>query len=214
MVKRAGKGEFKAEMFMLPRTRDMTGWILKEARTMKVEIEQPAAARLAEMVGEHPRQAAQELIKLSTYVNGSRAITLADVEMVSIVSAQANIFALVDALALGDGKTAQSLLHKMLEEEDAFALWGMIIRQFRLLLLAREVIKARGTLLDAQKSIREAPFSVQKAYNQAGRLSLPALEAIYHRLLEMDAAAKTGEMPLDTALDAFVVGMTNKPSST
>lgn len=210
LVRRSQKGEFPAERFMMPRTWEMTGWILNEIKSMGGSIEAPAAARLAEMVGENTRQAAQELAKLITYVNAARPIRLADVEAVSVETAQANVFAMVDALAARNGKQAQGLLHRLLEEEDAFALWGMIIRQFRLLLQAREVIDNRGTLQDAQNSIREAPYSVDKAYKQAGRFTMPVLEKIYHRLLEMDEGAKTGEMSLDVALDVFVVELTAK----
>jgi DNA polymerase-3 subunit delta len=210
LVKRAEKGEFPAERFMQPRAWEMTGWILNEAKSMGGRIEQPAAVRLAEMVGENTRQAAQELTKLLTYVNSARPINLADVEAVSVVTAQANVFALVDALAAGNGKLAQSLLHRLLEEEEPFSLWGMVIRQFRLLLLAREVIDGRGSLQDAQRSIREAPYSVEKAYKQAGRFAMPALESIYHKLLEMDEGAKTSQVPLDLALDTFIVELTRK----
>jgi DNA polymerase-3 subunit delta len=210
LVKRAERGDFPAERFMQPRAWEMTGRILNEASSMGGRIEQTAAARLAEMVGENTRQAAQELTKLLIYVNSARPINLADVEAVSVVTAQASVFALVDALAGGNGKLAQSLLHRLLEEEDPFSLWGMIIRQFRLLLLAREVIDGRGSLQDAQRSIREAPYSVEKAYKQAGRFAMPALESIYHKLLEMDEGAKTSQVPLDLALDTFIVELTRK----
>ena len=210
LVKRSQKGEFPVERFMLPRNWEMTGWILNEAKSQGGSIEANAARRLAEMVGENTRQAAQELKKLMTYVNAARPIRLADVEAVSVVTAQANVFGMVDALTAGNGKLAQSLLHRLLEEEEAFALWGMVIRQFRLLLQAREILDGGGSLQDAQSSIREAPYSVDKAYKQAGRFTMPALEKIYHRLLEMDEGAKTGEMPLDVALDAFVVELTAK----
>ena len=183
----------------------MSGWIVNEAKAQGGGIETQAAARLAEMVGEHNRQAAQEITKLLTYVKYERPITLADVEQVSIVTAQASVFALVDALATGNGQQAQGLLRRLLEDEDAFALWGMVIRQFRLLILAREILDQRGTLQDAQRQIHEAPYSVEKAYKQAGRFSMIALEAIYRRLLRMDEAAKTGEMPLDLSLEMFVV---------
>jgi hypothetical protein len=45
----------------------------------------------------------------------------------------------------------------------------------------------------------------QKVCNQAGHFSMPALESIYHKLLEIDEGAKTSQVPLDLALDAFIV---------
>ena len=42
-------------------------------------------------------------------------------------------------------------------------------------------------------------------FKQARAFSMETLESIYHRLLIMDEAAKTGVMPLDMALDTFIV---------
>ena len=213
LVKRAIKGDFKNEIFMMPRLKDMPGWIVAETKRQKGQMEPAAASRLAEMTGEETRVAAQEITKLLTYVDFARPVSVADVETVSIVSAQGDVFALVDALGSGDGKKAQKALHQLLENEDSFALWGMVIRQFRLLLQAKEILDGRGNRFDVQKTLGVHEFVAGKICDQSARFSLSALEKIYHRLLEMDEAAKTGEMPLDVALDAFVVGMAKKVRS-
>jgi len=205
LVKRAEKGGLKAEAFFLPRLSEMPNWIIAEAKRQKGQIERDAAFRLAEMVGEDPRAAAQEIEKLLTYVNFARPVTLADVETVSIVSAQGDVFALVDAIGAGVGKKAQKVLHQLLENEDAMALWGMVIRQFRLLLQAREILDERGGSAQVQQALGLHEYVAGKISEQARRFSLPALEAIYHKLLEMDEGAKTSQMPLDLALDVLIV---------
>lgn len=210
LVKRAEKGDLKAEAFFMPRLKEMSGWIMAEAKRQKGQIEPPAASRLAEMVGEDTRAAAQEITKLLTYVDFARPVTLADVETVSVVSAQGDVFALVDALGSGDGKKAQKVLHQLLENEDAMALWGMVIRQFRLLLQAREIIEERGGSLQVQQALGLHEFVAGKVTEQARRFSLSALEAIYHKLLEMDEGAKTSQVPLDLALDALIVELANR----
>jgi DNA polymerase-3 subunit delta len=210
LLQHAGRGELQTERCMLPRTWEMPAWIVKEAQALGGEIEERAAGRLAEMVGDNTRQAEQELVKLLTYVASGRPICMADVEAVSVSTAATSLFAMLDALARGNGKEAQALLHRLLEQEDAFSVWGMIIRQFRLLLQARELLEAHASLQEAQHSIHEAPYSVEKAYQQAGRFSLPALERIHHRLLEMDEAAKTNQVPIDLALDIFIVELTRQ----
>jgi DNA polymerase-3 subunit delta len=204
LVKWAAKGGAKAQGFMLPRPKDMPGWIINEARNQKGVLEPSAAAKLAEMVGTDTRQAGMEIAKLLAYVNWERPVKLADVEMVSIVTAEPDIFMMVDALADGKVGAAQKLLHRLLENEDAFSLWGMVIRQFRLLLQAREVIDARGMVPDVQEALGVHPFVAEKVYGQARRFNLSTLENIYHRLLLMDEAAKNGQVTLDLALDMFV----------
>jgi DNA polymerase-3 subunit delta len=188
----------------------MPRWIESETKKLGGRIEPDAAARLSEMVGEDPRIATQELTKLLTYVNYARPVTLLDVERVSIVSAQGNVFELVDALGQGDGKKAQQVLHQLLDEEEAFELWGMVIRQFRLLLQARELLDAGESVTQIQKELGLHEFVAQKVTSQAKRFSLSALESIYHNLLEIDEGAKTSQVPLDLALDLLVVDLAKK----
>ena len=49
------------------------------------------------------------------------------------------------------------------------------------------------------------PFVAEKSFKQARAFSMETLSAIYHRLLAMDEAAKTGGMPLDASLDMLIV---------
>lgn len=195
-------------VYNLPKRWEMPRRIEAEAKKQGGQIQPDAAARLAERVGEDTRIAAQEITKLLTYVNFERPITLVDVEQASIVSAQGSVFDLVDSLGQGDGRKAQRLLHQLLENEEAFEFWGMVIRQFRLLLQAREILDENGSQLEVQQELGLHEFVAGKVTAQARRFSLPTLEAIYHKLLEIDEGAKTGQITLDTALDALVVELT------
>jgi DNA polymerase-3 subunit delta len=193
---------------MLPRQWEMAGWVVTETKNQGGEIEPPAAAKLAEMVGVNTRQAGQEIAKLLAYVNWDRQVIVQDVEAVSIVTAQESVFDFVDALANGNGKSAQRLLHRLLESEDAFSLWGMVIRQFRLLLMAREVLDAQGGKDEVTKALGVHPFVAEKTTGQARHFTISALERIYHKLLDIDEGIKTGQFSLELALDTLVVELT------
>jgi DNA polymerase-3 subunit delta len=134
IMKWAEKNDKKIQTrpFMLPKLRDMNGWIVNETKKQDGQIEPRAAEMLKEMVGVDTRQAGMEIAKLLAYVNWERAINTSDVEAVCIVTSQQSVFDFVDALSIGNGRVAQHLLHRLLESEDAFSLWGMVIRQFRL----------------------------------------------------------------------------------
>jgi DNA polymerase-3 subunit delta len=197
-------------IYNMPKRWEMPRWIESETKQLGGRIDPDAAAYLSEMIGEDTRIASQELTKLLTYVNFERSISLLDVERVSIVSAQGNVFELVDALGQGDGKKAQHGLHQLLEEVEAFELWGMVIRQFRLLLQAREMLDGGAGIPQIQEALGLHEFVAQKVTNQAKRFSLPTLESIYHKLLEIDEGAKTSQVPLDLALDTLIVELTKK----
>ncbi|HEX2991537.1 MAG TPA: DNA polymerase III subunit delta [Anaerolineales bacterium] len=211
LVKWAEKNNklIQSRAFMLPRLKDMTGWIVNETKNQGGQIAPRAAEMLKDMVGVDTRQAGMEIAKLLAYVNWSRPVTVEDVEAVCIVTSQQSVFDFVDALANGNGKSAQHLLHRLLESQDEFSLWGMVVRQFRLLIQAREVLDGNGNKEDVIKALGVHPFVAEKAAQQASRFSIESLEAIYHRLLTIDERVKTSQVTLDLAMDTLVVELTH-----
>ncbi|MBI5954124.1 MAG: DNA polymerase III subunit delta [Chloroflexi bacterium] len=198
----------KTQAFMLPKQRDMAGWIVNEAKNQNGKIDPAAAAKLAEMVGVDTRQAGMEIAKLLAYVNWARPVQTSDVEAVCIVTSQQSVFDFVDALSQGNGKTAQKLLHRLLENEDPFSLWGMVVRQFRLLIQAREILDGRGNKDDVARALGVHPFVAEKITGQANRFTMESLESIYRHLLEIDERVKTSQITLDLALDTLIVELT------
>jgi DNA polymerase-3 subunit delta len=202
------KKSIQTKAFMLPRLWEMTGWIVNETKKQDGQIEPPAAEMLKDMVGVDTRQAGMEIAKLLAYVNWERSISTSDVEAVCIVTSQQSVFDFVDALSNGNGKVAQHLLHRLLESEDPFSLWGMVIRQFRLLIQAREILDGRGNKDDVARALGVHPFVAEKTTGQAGRFSVESLEHVYRKLLSIDEGVKTGQVTLDLALDTLVVELT------
>ncbi|MBI3152447.1 MAG: DNA polymerase III subunit delta [Chloroflexi bacterium] len=207
LVKWAAKNSslVKLQTFFLPKQRDMAGWVVNETKNQGGQIEPAAAARLAEMVGVDTRQAGMEIAKVLAYVNWQRPVRGSDVEAVCIVTSQQSVFDFVDALSQGNGKVAQKLLHRLLENEDSFSLWGMVVRQFRLLIQAREILDGRGNKDDVARALGVHPYVAEKTTGQAGRFTMQALENIYHQLLKIDEQVKTSQVTLDLALDTLVV---------
>jgi len=210
LVKWAEKNErlIQTKAFMLPRLKDMTGWIVNETKQQGGEIEPRAADVLKDMVGVDTRQAGMEIAKLLAYVNWARQVRVQDVEAVCIVTSQQSVFDFVDALSNGNGKSAQHLLHRLLETEDPFTLWGMVVRQFRLLIQAREILDSRGNKDDVARSLGVHPFVAEKTTGQATRFSMESLESIYHKLLRIDEGVKTSQLTLELAMDTLVVELT------
>jgi DNA polymerase-3 subunit delta len=212
LVKWAAKNTsaVRTQAFFLPRPKEMPGWIVNETRAQDGQIEPAAAARLAEMTGVDTRQAGMEIAKLLAYVNWARPVRGSDVEAVCVLTSQQSVFDFVDALSSGNGKTAQKLLHRLLENEDPFSLWGMVVRQFRLLIQAREILDGRGNKDDVARALGVHPFVAEKTTAQAGRFSIESLENIYHRLLAIDERVKTSQVTLDLALDTLIVELAGK----
>ena len=192
----------------LPKGDEMARWIQARAKTLSGTFTTQAAATLAGLVGEDPRLANQEIIKLLTYVNFARPVEMDDVQALTPLSAGVADFALLNALRNHDQRQAQSLLARMLAEEDAIPIFQSIVSQFRDLLLTREVLDGRGGVDDVVRLLHLHPYRAKLAVEHARRFSMEALESIYRRLLAVDTAIKSGQMPGDLALETLVIELT------
>lgn len=184
--------------------KNATGWIRRRVQEYSVDITPAAAAALAEVVGSDLHAADNELSKLAAYVDGARAIDVPDVTELTSYVAEANIFEMVDRLVLGDGRGAAERLHRLLEKQDPLSLLGMIVRQFRLLLMTKIYMKQGGSPAGLADAISVHPYAARKLPGQARKFSLAQLEAIYRQLLEYDLQIKTGRIEPVLALDLLV----------
>lgn len=207
----AGERAF-VRTFALPHGPAMAGWIQERAKVYAGQFTREAADRLAGLVGDEPRLADQEIQKLLAYANFTRPVEPDDVDALTPSMRQGDIFEMVDALGEGNGRRCQEMLHRLLKEQEAISILGMIVRQFRLLLLANEVLGQGGNDALVARELKIHPFVAGKVALQARHFTLPVLEAIYRRLLEVDEAIKSGQMEDILALDLLVARLTNQPA--
>ena len=206
----ASKAEDKAVVrpFPLKKGAMMEKWIAEQVKKEGGKFSAGSVETLASLVGSDTRLAYQEIQKLITYAGKDRAVMPEDVLNLCGYMGQASIFALVDALGVQDGRRAQNQLHKLLKEDDPRRIFGMIVRQFRLLLLAREILDAGGRIEDIARALGLAGFVAEKIVSQARRTSLSQLEKVYHRLLEWDETIKNGLYEDEIMLDTMAVEFT------
>jgi DNA polymerase-3 subunit delta len=190
--------------YQLPSDREMPRWIQDHAKAMKGKFDPHAAASLASLIGNDTAIAHQEILKCLTYVNFSRAVEEMDVHQLVSYGGVANIFDMVDAMAQGQARKAQKLYHRLLEESLPQEIFAMVIRQFRLLIQAREVIDQGGRQQDVANRTGQHPYVAGKIEAQARRFTMHELEAIYRRLLEIDYESKSSGMPLNTSIDVLI----------
>ncbi len=200
----------------LPTEDKMPVWIQKKAEDLGGTFTQQASQSLRDFIGNDTRQASQEITKLLTYVDFKRPVEVEDVALLTVRDHQSDIFAMVDAIGSRDGQKALEMLQILLDETDFILLFGMVIRQFRLLIQAREILDLREAGLfqspsqqNLNKALGVADFIAKKAFAQARNFDLPTLESIYHHLLEIDLGEKTGRMPGEVALELLITRLAN-----
>ena len=192
-----------------PAAAELPRWIGDRAKKHGGSIELPAANRLAALIGGDLRRLDTEINKLITYVNAQRAITEKDVLLLVSDASTSSVFDLVDALGKRDGKRAAHELHHLIDQgENPLGLLAMIVRQYRLLILVKE-LQARNLSPDAMaKELGQHPFVIKKLNEQARSYpDIAQLETIYRRLLEIETEIKTGQTGDVLALDLLVAGV-------
>ncbi|MBU1661001.1 MAG: DNA polymerase III subunit delta [Chloroflexi bacterium] len=194
--------------FLLPQGPQMARWIQGQAKDMGGEFSFEAAGLLANFVSNDPRWAAQEVEKLLAYANYSRPVEPDDVENLTTYAGEGDVFAMVDALGNRDGQQALRMLHRLLDNDEPLRLYGMIVRQFRLLLLTRELLDSGFREAEIARKLKTYPFVARKLIGQTRNFSIEALEDIYHKLLDLDEAMKTGQIEGETALDTLMAALT------
>jgi DNA polymerase-3 subunit delta len=191
----------------MPQMKDMAQWIQARAKTQGGVFTRPAAVELAELVGTEPRLADQEIIKLLTYVNYRRPVEREDVHHLTADTREGDIFILVDALGNRNTKAAMAMLQRLLDQDEPLNIFAMIVRQFRLLMQAREILDRNGVAVDVARELRLHPYVADKIGAQSRRFSTSVLELIYHRMLEIDRMIKSSQMPADLELETFVAAL-------
>lgn len=188
----------------LPDLSRMAEWVRKEAVAQGGQFTPEAALVLVDHLGNDTLTASLEIEKLLLYVDRQRPVEAQDVEELSARTRQADVFQMVDALTTGNASLALNLLHHLMEEEDELNLFGMIIRQFRLLLVGREMLDEGRSPGELARGLARSDFVARKAMEQARRFTQQRLDAIYRRLLEIDTGVKTGQTTLPVELDRLV----------
>lgn len=199
------QGRVYSKAFSLPRGPALIRWIQDKAKSLGGQFTPQAATELIKLVGEEPRLIEQEIQKLLAYVNYRRAVDLDDVQAATVDTAEGNIFVLVDALGNRDRVAAMAMLQRLLDEQDAISIFGMVVRQFRLLLQIREMLDNGKTFEEISRQLRIMDFITRKLIPQAQQFSIQSLEKIYCHLLKMDEEAKTGGMDHELSLQLLVV---------
>jgi DNA polymerase-3 subunit delta len=192
-----------------PAVGELPHWIIDRTKKRGGSIEPGAAQRLAALIGGDLRRLDSEINKLITYVNAERAITAKDVDLLVSDASTSSVFDLVDALGKRDGKRAAHELHHLLDQgENPLGLLAMIVRQYRLLILVKELQTQQMSPDAMAKELKQHPFVIRKLNEQARNYrDITQLETIYRRLLDIETEIKTGQTSDVLALDLLVAGV-------
>lgn len=188
-----------------PRGRGVRAWIVARARKQHgVTMVESAAQRLQDQLGDSPGILDAELAKLATFVGDRKQISLADIDTLTGHHREEKVFAVTDALAVGDTSSALHRWEQVLATDRAAPgraiaglAWGI-----RKLLDARRQWDSGADLATLARSLFT---DVATAKRRLGQVSTVQLESQLEDLLAADIAIKTGGSTVDVAVEKFIV---------
>jgi DNA polymerase-3 subunit delta len=148
-----------------------------------------------------------ELDKLANYATGRR-IEEEDVRTL-MAAAEINVFALVDAVVEGRESAALQFVRWLTAAGmESPHLLALIIRQYRMLLLAKDGQEAGVSSQEMGRRLgTTSDFLLNKVTEQSSRYTQSQLRQAYKRLLEADLAIKRGRQEEELALEILIADL-------
>ena len=190
--------------FPLLRSDALKAWIRQRVKRESGNITPQAVSLLAELIGGDLWAMAGEIQKLLLYSQG-RTISEDDVRKLVTCIQEANIFALVDAVAEGRTELAQQLLHRLYDDGvPPTHILALLTRQFRLIALAGDLGKGLSRLQIQDRLGLKQSYVVEKTVSQVRLYDFEGVKRAYDKLLGTDLAIKTGKYSDKLALELLV----------
>jgi DNA polymerase-3 subunit delta len=201
--------EVKDNVFHLehPLQKELIPWIRTIARELGKEITAEAAGYLQEAVGRDLQGIYHELSKASLYIGERPRIELADVERVVSEVRVTTIFELTKAIGERNLKQALRALERIWESgEPPLKILGMISRQFRHLLMTKEVLSRGGGAEQVKKELGISnPYYLRELTAQAKGFSQASLQRAIKSLWQADLKLKRSSLPRRLLLEGLII---------
>ena len=179
-------------------------WAEKEVKRLKSEIDPVALKRLISSFNNDLRRLSNEIKKLVVFKNRKK-VEIQDVELLTELEIETNIFKTIDAIASLNREAALRLLSQHLKNGDSpIYLLTMINYQFRNILVVKSLLQQNISFPMILKASRLNSFVAKKCYSLAGRFSFQRLKGIYSKILETDLKIKTGKVSPRQGLELLV----------
>jgi DNA polymerase-3 subunit delta len=187
------------------RDREVSGWLVSEAKRRGVAFSANAADLLSELAGPDLGRLSQALEQLTLYVGERKTIGPDDVEELVSETRQRSVFELSRAIGEGNTERATRMLHRMLaNREPALRIQFMLIRQLRQMWKAKELLAQQVGRGEIASAIGVPPFALDEILAPARQLSVRALARAFERFYRNDRAMKSSRVDADLLLSRAV----------
>lgn len=187
---------------------ELQTWIANRAKVYGAVMVPAVIRALVDRVGNDSWRLETEVGKLAAYA-GNAPISEEMIEALVSSEYHEDIFALMDAMSADRASFALKKLHEeRVAGADEFPLFGMLVRQIRLLLQVRSLCDESSNIgkQDIASALGLHPFVAQKVLGEARRRSFERMKQWHRLAFDLDFSMKRGLAP-DVAVDRLVAAM-------
>lgn len=194
--------------FDVPDEKMLRSWIISRLSDTGKKVEAGVPERLLSAVGTDMSTLDTELEKLISYTLEKEAVSVADVEAISVTVAEDKVFDMVDAISAKKTEQALLLYNDLLTlREPVMKVLYLIAKQYQILVQVAKMQADKTPRSEMAKTAGFLPFLVNKYTTLAGSYTYPQLLAACDACLEADYSIKTGRLSDRNALERLILDL-------
>ncbi|MCF8011307.1 MAG: DNA polymerase III subunit delta [Clostridiales bacterium] len=187
---------------------DLLKWITQLARRKGKQITPEGKQLILDRCGSEMYDILNEINKLINYIGERETVTEEDVNLVAVSHGEENVFVVVDALGNRQfNRALEGIKSLLLQKESPQAILGMLARQVRLMIQAKELYKKGSSFSDGCKHMGVPNFVCKKVFSQCRNFSHEQLLALLEGIMHVDYEVKTGKQDFYTALEIILLDL-------
>jgi DNA polymerase III subunit delta len=197
-VTKAG-GDVVAESAI--KARELPRWVVNEGERLGIHLEGAAAQALVAQVGERQQRLLRELEKLALEHGEGATVGVEEVEGAAAVSAERQIWGLVDAMVGRDRAAAtRAFLQLRGQGETLPRLVPLMARRVREVLAIAMRLEAGESPAQVKGSLKMSPWLADRRIKEARATDVESLERALEELADLELASRgNSELMEDTA---------------
>ncbi|MCQ2506032.1 MAG: DNA polymerase III subunit delta [Lachnospiraceae bacterium] len=179
-------------------------YILSKLSKENIKITEDNMSRLLSVTGDDFYNINNETEKLISYLGDRDVVTEKDIITICSPRIEDKIFDAIDAIAKKDYKTAYKLyLDLKLLETPMAKIFANIIRQFRILLVTKEMLENGHNNQQIADATGVKPYFVSKYISQSNKFSKKALKSYYDYALTLLFDQRIGNLKEELMYELF-----------
>ena len=189
-----------------PTPQNLATWVTRIAKNHNKTMTPPITSHFIRTVGTDMATISQEMNKLAAFCGDRADITPEDINSICTPTLESRIFELTKALCAKRIEDTLSRYRDMLIlKESPIMVLTMIIRQFRIILIAKCAKEKGKTILQTAKEFNLRDFMVDEALRLGQKFTTEQLIDALKNCLDVDRNIKTGVISPEFGVEMLII---------